>query len=315
MTSRTETMPAGGLSAVFSKLGLPPGSDGWVLVGALLAAAVFAAPSFHMLATTLWSTDEHSFGPLLLAAAAWFLWQDRHRTAALTSQPRIGLAYTFVGVAIVMALAGRWQGVRAADVLAAMLAVMALLTLYRGTPALRLNWVPLALLAFLIPLPTDVVAAITGPLKSAVSVVAAWVLHAVGYPVGRTGVILTVGQYQLLVADACAGLNSIITLEAIGLIYMKLVQSTSVVRNTMLAILLVPVSFVANVIRVIVLVLVTFHFGDEAGQGFIHSAAGIVLFVAATMLMIVVDTMLRAVGRVLSRLRARPAAPTRARTT
>ena len=46
----------------------------------------------------------------------------------------------------------------------------------------------------------------------------------------------------------------------------------------LLAILIIPMSFIANIIRVMILVLVTYHFGDEAGQGFVHGAAGMVLF-------------------------------------
>jgi hypothetical protein len=70
--------------------------------------------------------------------------------------------------------------------------------------------------------------------------VATQLLYALGYPVGRIGVILTWGQYQLLVADACAGLNSMFTLEALGLLYMNLTRYTSLARNTALAILLIP---------------------------------------------------------------------------
>lgn len=105
-------------------------------------------------------------------------------------------------------------------------------------------------------------------------------------------VVLTVGPYQLLVADACAGLNSMFTLEALGMLYMKLMNYTSVGRNITLALLLVPISFVANVVRVMILVLVTYHMGDEAGQGFIHGFAGMVLFMVALMLMLVVDKIL-----------------------
>ena len=54
-----------------------------------------------------------------------------------------------------------------------------------------------------------------------------------------------------------------------------------------------PISFTANVIRVIVLTLITYHFGDEAGQGFFHGFAGMVLFLSALMLIIGVDSMLQ----------------------
>ena len=101
--------------------------------------------------------------------------------------------------------------------------------------------------------------------------------------------ILTVGQYQLLVADACAGLNSMFTLEALGLLYLHLRNYRSALRNVLMALIVIPVSFCANVIRVMVLVLITYHFGDDAGQGFFHGAAGLVLFVTALLLIFVAD--------------------------
>ena len=49
----------------------------------------------------------------------------------------------------------------------------------------------------------------------------------------------------------------------------------------------------ANVIRVMVLTLITYHFGDEAGQGFLHGFAGMVLFLSALLLIIAVDSILQ----------------------
>jgi Transmembrane exosortase (Exosortase_EpsH) len=41
-----------------------------------------------------------------------------------------------------------------------------------------------------------------------------------------------------------------------------------------------------------ILVLITYHFGDEAGQGFLHGFAGMTLFLSALVLIISVDTAL-----------------------
>lgn len=76
---------------------------------------------------------------------------------------------------------------------------------------------------------------------------------------------------------------------------MNLMGYTSPLRNTLLAILLIPISFVANVIRVMILILVTYHFGDEAGQGFVHGFAGMVLFMVALGIMLCVDKILGAI--------------------
>jgi exosortase B len=170
--------------------------------------------------------------------------------------------------------------------------VIGMLAVTFGWRVVKVAAFPIFFILFAVPLPGPVVAALTQPLKQAVSWAAEGILYAMGYPVSRTGVILRVGQYQLLVADACAGLNSMFTLEALGLLYMNIVGHTSRLRNVLLAILIIPMAFFANIIRVMILVLVTYHFGDEAGQGFVHGAAGMVLFAVALVLMFIIDGIL-----------------------
>ncbi len=98
---------------------------------------------------------------------------------------------------------------------------------------------------------------------------------------------MTIGQYQLLVTEACAGLQTMFTLEAMGLLYVSLVGRGSPRHNGILAVLIVPIAFGANVIRVIVLALVTYYYGDAAGQGFLHGFSGIVLFATALAMVII----------------------------
>jgi exosortase len=138
-----------------------------------------------------------------------------------------------------------------------------------------------------------VVLALTGPLKAAVSVAATKLLFWLGFPVARSGVVVTIGQYQLLVSEACAGLQTMFTLEAMGLLYANLRSSGSWTLNTLLAVLVVPVSFMANVVRVVILMLVTYWFGDAVGQGFVHGFAGLVLFTVALLLIFGLDCGLR----------------------
>ena len=171
--------------------------------------------------------------------------------------------------------------------------ITAILMLTRGTAALKAQWFTLFFMFFMIPLPGAVVDALTMPMKMAVSYVAENVLFWIGYPIARTGVILQIGQYKLLVADACAGLNTLFTLEALGLLYLNIVRHDSTFRNVALAILIVPISFSANVFRVMVLTLITYHFGDAAGQGFLHGFAGMVLFLSALLLIMVTDSLLQ----------------------
>jgi exosortase B len=197
------------------------------------------------------------------------------------------------GVLLLMGLAGyvlgRSQSFLALEVISQILVLSGIVCVLLGRKALRMIWFPLFFLVFMTPFPEALVSEVTGPLKSAVSVVAAELLYHLGYPVSRAGVMLNVGPYQLLVADACAGLNSMFTLEALGLLYLNIMKYTSPARNIALAILVVPIAFVANIVRVMILVLVTYHFGDAAGQGFVHSFAGMLLFIVGLSLVLLAD--------------------------
>jgi exosortase B len=271
---------------------LPQGTDTVVLGLLALALAVLYIPSYMELSRTVWNTDEQGHGPIIFAVAVWLFYRHRHAVAALTAQPQPGLAWAILVPSLLMYVLGYSQSFLMLAVLSQIGVLAALILLFGGRAALRLVWFPLFFLVFMTPFPESLVAAVTGPLKSAVSVVAADLLYNVGYPVSRVGVILNVGQYQLLVADACAGLNSMFTLEALGLLYMNLMQYKSATRNVLLAVLVVPIAFGANVVRVMVLVLVTYHFGDAAGQGFVHGFAGMVLFIVGLILVLFTDYVL-----------------------
>lgn len=284
----TATSAAGsGTGAVF-----PAGSDRTVLALLLISFAVLFLPAYYGLSQTYWITDEQGHGPIILAVSFWLLYRARHDLAQLGSKPRPVLGWAILALSLLVYAFGRSQDISIFAVGSQIGVLIAFLLLFKGTSGLRLVWFPLFFMIFMVPLPEALVAAVTSPLKSAVSAVASNLLYALGYPVGRSGVVMTVGSYQLLVADACAGLNSMFTLEALGMLYMNLMKYTNPVRNVALAVLLVPTAFVANIVRVMILVLVTYHFGDEAGQGFVHGFAGMVLFMVALMLMLCLDKVL-----------------------
>lgn len=243
----------------------------------------------------LWAGDQQGHGPIVLAVSIWLLWKNRDALFALPIQPNPEAGWSVLGIGLLLYLIGRSQDILIIEVGSIVLVVSSILLLLSGFHAVRLMWFPLFFMVFMVPLPGLFVDALTQPMKMAVSYMAEFILYHAGYPISRSGVILQIGQYQLLVADACAGLNTLFTLEALGLLYLNLIRHQSAMRNILLAILIVPISFAANVIRVMVLTLITYHFGDEAGQGFLHGFAGMVLFMAALMLIIACDGLLRLV--------------------
>ena len=286
---------------------LPRGVDTWTLGLVLGGFALLYVPTWWGLAHTVWPTDEQGHGPIILIVSAWLLARRKDALVALPARPATATGTLLALLSLLLYVFGRSQSIWLFEVGSQVTMLLALALLFRGWAGARLIWFPLFFLLFMVPLPETLVAAVTTPLKSAVSQVAEQLLYALGYPVARSGVTLFVGPYQLLVADACAGLNSMFTLEALGLLYMNLMQHTNALRNVTLAILIVPISFIANVVRVMILVLVTYYAGDEAGQGFVHGFAGMVLFMVALALILSVDHLL---GWLFRKPAAQPATAT-----
>ncbi|MBI4938973.1 MAG: exosortase B [Nitrosomonadales bacterium] len=260
----------------------------------VLGLAALYAPTLYDLFNGLWATEEQAHGPIILALAIWLLyrqWPDM--MAKSEGKPTSVAGWVTLVIGLLFYLTGRSQEIMAFEMFSFIWVFAAILLVKRGGSALRVVWFPLFFLLFMIPLPGTVVIVLTMPMKMAVSYVTENILFWAGYPIARNGVILQIGQYQLLVADACAGLQTLLTLESLGLFYLNVVRHTSVFRNVVLAILIVPISFAANVIRVIALTLITYYFGDEAGQGFLHGFAGMILFLSALVLILAADSVLQ----------------------
>ncbi|MEL7491509.1 MAG: exosortase [Pseudomonadota bacterium] len=158
-----------------------------------------------------------------------------------------------------------------------------------GYAGARGLWFPLLLSLYLIIWPGWMLNALTAPLKQSISDIVSSGLYLAGLPVAHSGAVITAGQYQLLVADACAGLNSLISLSAVGAVYLYAVKRKSVLANAAVMLTAIPIAILANIIRVAILVLLTYFLGYDIGQGFLHHAAGLVMFAFALLMFFGVD--------------------------
>jgi exosortase B len=262
----------------------------WPVLAGL--AALFA-PTFYDLFTGAWISEEQGHGPIIFALSLWLIWRAWPATLAAAPSRPSWLGWPLLAVGLALHLLGRSQHILMFEVSSIICVMAAVILVKRGAAAFRMLWFPFFFMLFMVPLPAELVAAVTLPMKMAVSYVTEHLLFQAGYPIGRSGVVLQIGQYQLLVADACAGLQTLLTLEALGLFYLNVVRHTSAVRNVALALLIIPISFSANVVRVATLTLVTYYFGDAAGQGFLHGFAGMVLFLTALVLILSADSALQ----------------------
>ncbi|MRT27579.1 MULTISPECIES: exosortase B [Herbaspirillum] len=266
----------------------------WLVVAAGLAAMYI--PSFIDLFHGVWGTERNAHGPIVLAVACCYMFvrvRQLRDDGLIERKPAPLMGSVFLLLGLLCFVLGRSQTVLFMEAGSLIPILMGIVLVQFGKRTCRRLWFAFFFMLFMVPLPASVVDLLTQPLKIGVSYVSEVILRHLGYPIARSGVILYIGPYQLLVADACAGLNSLFTLEALGLLYMNLVRHQSVFRNLLLAVLIVPISFTANTVRVMVLALITFYMGDAAGQGFLHGFAGMLLFMVALALIIALDGILR----------------------
>lgn len=273
------------------------------LILAALGAAYF--PTYAKLVAGPWQTEQEGHGPLIIIAALLVVWWSRNDLKNLTIDPAPIAGWLILGVGLLTMVVGRSQDVLALEVLSEIPVLAGCVVLLAGWKALRILAFPIGFLAFSAPPPSWLVDAGTVPLKVLVSDLVTQVLYALGYPVAQNGVMIMIGPYRLLVQDACAGMNSIFALSAIGVFYVATMSRGSWIHNAVLLLAILPITIAANFFRVLALVLVAYYGGVDAIEGFFHDATGAALFVVALALLLMLDQILCLLEYLFDKVRRR----------
>jgi exosortase len=252
-----------------------------------------AIPSLLSMARLSWSTEAGTHQPIVLATGAWLLHynglrlHDARREAG-SSRTTFGL----LALCWVVYAFGRAYGFLVLEGTALFGVFVALIYQFFGIEELRRQAFPLFYLAFAIPIPGSVLGLVTQPLQVLVSWASTGIVGAAGYPIARQGVTISIAQFQLLVEDACAGLNSLIGLVAISLFYIYVVHRGSWRYSLLLTAFVIPIAIFVNILRVSAIILIVYYFGDEVGEGVMHGTTGMVLFTLALAMVFLLDWVL-----------------------
>jgi exosortase B len=247
--------------------------------------------SFLSMFSFLWGQTDQEHGPIILFLFVWVVRGQLPLICSLDDQ-KVNTGWLLIIPALVFYVLGHSQQIWQFEIGSYIPLLAGVSLISKGWNSIKLLFFPFLFLLLAIPLPGTLVEMLTHVLKQYVSEMAEVILYNINYPIARSGVTLTIGSYQLLVADACSGFNSLFSLFAVGLFYIYLQNYKSKVRNICLVLAIIPIAVVANITRVIILVLLTYSGGDELGQGFLHGLAGIVLFAIALMTLFSLDKFL-----------------------
>jgi exosortase len=248
-----------------------------VLCVGLLVAIYW--PVLRDLAWQWWDDPNYSHGFIVPLFSGFLVWGKRRELRALvTAGHWTGLPVLIAGLAaLVVGEIGTDNFLSRSS----LIVVMTGLILFNlGWPMVRTLAFPLAFLLFMVPLPATLFYAITFPLQRLAAQNAAWALDMLGIPVLMDGNILHLSRISLGVVEACSGIRSLISLLAVAVAWAYLTLPGAV-PMLILAVATVPITILANAVRVVTTGLIGQWLGIEYAQGFFHSASGWGIFLVA----------------------------------
>lgn len=230
-----------------------------------------------------WQAPEYSHGPAIPFLVIYLL---ALRAPALSRVPAGGsragvLAF---GASVALIALGERAGFPSLTQYGLVLATLALLWTFAGLRALRASAAPLLLLVFLVPLPLLVEERLTGSLQALSASIGVDGIRFAGYPAFRSGNVIDLGGYQLLVAEACSGLRYLFPLLAFSSLCAILFRGPRWQRM-LLALAAVPVAVLMNGLRISVTGMLVEQFGPGQAEGFLHYFEGWVIFMACVVVL------------------------------
>ena len=251
-----------------------------VLLAAVVAvslAALFGEALSWMYA--LWEFPEYNHGYMIPFVAVYLLWLRAREISAASFQG------SWLGIGIVLlALAVLFLGDRSAVYVlmqyAFILMFWALAYAAGGARAIRLMWVPLLYLAFMVPLPDFLAQKLTAGLQLVSSQIGVAVIRLARIPVFLEGNVIDLGNYKLQVAEACSGMRYLFPLLSFGFLCAVLFRGRWW-QKLILLVSTVPITILMNSFRIGVIGILVNFYGIEQAEGFLHDFEGWVIFMAS----------------------------------
>ena len=258
------------------------GWRGWLLVAVVIG---LYSPVLWRLVRQWYTDADYSHGFLVPLLSAYLIWQRRDSLAQITRKPSIwGMAVVFFSLALL------FLGSLGAELfltrISLLITICGLIVYFSGWSLLKAMSFPIAYLLFAIPIPVLIYNEIVFPLQFVASKFATSVLETLNlFPIMREGNVLIMPGMRLEVVEACSGIRSLMSLLAFAAGYGYLVEKSIWVR-WFLVLAMIPLAIISNGTRVMITALMTNYIGPQAAEGFMHEFSGWVIFLVATVLVL-----------------------------
>lgn len=261
----------------------------WALLIALFA------PVFYLLQHERWEMVDYGHAPFILPISLFIAWTKRKYLVEIAQRSQdkfyipgfLLLAFS----AFLFTFGWRWDYLLI-QVISLIPLLIGMLSFFYGPAIIRPLAFPIAYIFLLVPPPIGILDSITVPMRQFASMAAEIVLRTFHYPVTRQGLLLHLGGHEIFLGAPCSGFRSLITMFSLGLVYVYF-NKGDFRKNFVLILAIVPLAIFGNVVRVLIISLLTFYFGSEVGQGFLHETSGVVVFLIMLSGLMIIERCMR----------------------
>ncbi len=235
---------------------------------------------------SMWHEPEYNHGFMIPLVAIYLVWL-RARTISSATLEGSWLGMVLLLASLGLLFVGDRSSIFALTQYAFVLALWALVYAAGGTRAIRLMWVPLLYLAFMVPLPDFLTQKLTAGLQLLSSQIGVAVIRAAGLSVFLEGNVIDLGSYQLQVAEACSGMRYLFPLMSFGFLCAVLFRGRWW-QQAILFLATIPLTILMNSFRIGVIGILVNFYGIEQAEGFLHDFEGWVIFMACVGVLFVI---------------------------
>lgn len=266
----------------------------------VLPVALFAllfllghAPLLLWYFNLIWHTIGYQFFPLMLFGAVYVAWDRSSRSSCRFAKSQASKplsTFLFLGFLSVL-LATSWIWSRSLIVAALLGNLSAIFYWWGGACMLRQLTPSLIMLVSAFPLPHGLSGSFTLALRELAVTCSSTLLDALGIVHLRSGMVLDVPGRQLLVKEACSGINSVMAVIAVTL-FLGLWRRRSPGRIVVLILAGVGAVILANIVRIVGGVWLLQRWRIDLFSHSAHESASFIIFAVCLLLLASFDSLL-----------------------
>lgn len=239
-----------------------------------------------------WSSGyQYSHGYLIPLVSGYLIWRRRHDLRSSLVEPdMLGLFILVPGILLlIIGYAGYEPFIKRYSLIITMIGLVYFLL---GKKITKMLLFPIGYLILMLPVPFIFFKSLAANLRT-INIKAAYAITEVlGVPIIQEGATLCLPNATLQVIDWCTGIQSLIAMMAISLLYVYLTRMT-LTGKIVLVFLSIPLAVAGNIFRILVNIFLAYFFGDKVLGGIIHHFQGMINFSFTLLLLIIVSFLIK----------------------